>query len=207
MHLKSVYAIFGLGNPGEQYHHTRHNCGFRFIDSLANQYQTQLKFTPRLQASLARTTIADTRVWLVKPLTFVNNSGAPFQLVTSYYGIPLENTIVVHDDIDLPVGVVRLKSKGGHGGHNGLRDIIAKSNNNHFIRVRIGVGRPKSRKTTVSHVLSKASLAEQSLIDEAAAEAQDWIPKMIAGNFELALTHLHSRKSAVKNKPTGSAAE
>ena len=199
MILKSVYAIFGLGNPGEQYYHTRHNCGFRFIDSLANQCDTQLRFSPRLQAGLARTTIADTRVWLVKPLTFVNCSGTPFQLVTRYYDIPPENTIVVHDEIDLPAGVVRLKAKGGHGGHNGIRDIIAKSKNNQFLRVRIGVGRPKSRSSTVAHVLSQASLAEQSLIDEAAAAAQDWIPEMIAGKLELALTHLHSRENAVKD--------
>ena len=197
--MKSVYAIFGLGNPGEQYHHTRHNCGFRFIDSLANQYHTQLRIIPRLQASLARATIADTRVWLVKPLTFVNGSGTPFQLVTRYYDIPPENTIVVHDEIDLPVGVVRLKSKGGHGGHKGIRDIIEKSKNSHFLRVRIGVGRPRSRSATVAHVLSKASLAEQALIDEAAAAAQDWVPEMIAGRLELALTHLHSRENAGKN--------
>lgn len=143
--------------------------------------------------------IAEARVWLVKPLSFVNNSGTPFQLVTRYYGIPVENTIVVHDEIDLPVGTVRLKSKGGHGGHNGIRDIIAKSNNSRFLRVRIGVGRPKSRSATVAHVLSKASLAEQSLIDEAAAAAQDWIPEMIDGRLERALTHLHSRENAVKD--------
>ncbi len=195
-----MYAIFGLGNPGEPYRPTRHNCGYRFVDKLATQCQTQLEVVPRLQASMVRTMIAGVRVWLVKPLNFMNNSGTSVRLVTQYYKIPLENTIVVYDEIDLPVGVVRLKTKGGHGGHNGVRDIIEKTNNRNFLRIRIGVGRPRSKKLIISYVLNKASVAEQTRIDEASAAAVDWIPEMITGKLELALTHLHSRENAANSQ-------
>ena len=107
--MTQTRAIIGLGNPGEQYRHTRHNCGFRFIDALAAQCQLQLKLNPRLKANLVRTTVSEVPVWLVEPITYMNRSGTAFQLVTNYYDIDPGNAIVVHDDLDLPAGVVRLK--------------------------------------------------------------------------------------------------
>ena len=202
--MTQTRAIIGLGNPGEQYRHTRHNCGFRFIDALAAQCQLQLKLNPRLKANLVRATVSEVPVWLVEPITYMNRSGTAFQLVTNYYDIDPGNTIVVHDDLDLPAGVVRLKSTGGHGGHNGLSDIISRTGNPDFLRIRIGIGRPNPKLGTIPYVLSTASLHDQKLIDDAISDALDSLPVILRGNLERAMTALHSRPKATDSSPESS---
>ena len=186
-------AIFGLGNPGSQYRNTRHNCGFRFVERIAEQHQVQLKSNTRLQAGLARVAINGVPVWLVQPMTFMNRSGHAFNLVGRYYGIEPENSIVVYDDLDLPVGCIRVRKSGGAGGHNGVSDIIAHSKTRDFLRIRLGISRPPRQSNTVPYVLSSPSVADQILIDQAIDEAVDALPEMLTGNLEKAMTILHSR--------------
>ena len=186
-------AIIGLGNPGRQYQNTRHNCGFRFIGGLASQCQVTLKLNPRLQCHLVRTSINEVSVWLVQPITYMNRSGSAFRLFTHYYKIDPKNVIVVHDELDLPAGVVRLKSKGGDGGHNGIADIIRNSGNGEFLRVRIGIGRPPAGSGTTPYVLSVPPQSEQTLIDQAISETFGSLDDILAGKLEIAMNRLHSR--------------
>ena len=199
-------AIIGLGNPGRQYENTRHNCGFRFVDRLAAGCQAELKLNPRLQSHLVRTRIGDVVVWLVKPVTFMNRSGAAFQLVTRYYDIEPRNTIVVHDELDLPAGTVRLKRKGGAGGHNGVADIIRHSSSPDFLRIRIGVGRPPVGAATTPYVLSVPSESDQTLVDQAISDTLETLPDILGGNLEIAMHRLHSRPRDPDNDPDRQAA-
>ena len=193
-------AIFGLGNPGRQYQDTRHNCGFRFIDRLASDSHVELKLIPRLQSHLVRTRIGDAPVWLVKPMSFMNRSGSAFRLVTSYYDIDPKDTIVVHDELDLPPGTVRLKSKGGDGGHNGISDIIQHNGGGEFLRIRLGIGRPRGNASTVPYVLSNPPNAEQSLIDDAITDTLQSLDYILAGKIEIAMNCLHSRSTGSDDK-------
>lgn len=186
-------AIFGLGNPGEQYRDTRHNCGFRFVERIAQQQQEQLKSESRFQANLVRVRIDGATVWLVQPMTFMNRSGTAFNLVTRYYDIDPQDAIVVYDDLDLPVGNVRVRRSGGPGGHNGVSDIIAHGGTRDFLRIRFGIGRPNHRINTTSYVLSVPSAEDRHLIDDAIDDAIDALPEMLTGNLEKAMTSLHSR--------------
>jgi len=191
--VSDTRAIFGLGNPGKQYRNTRHNCGFRFIERLAEDCQVQLKSSSRLHADLVRATINGASVWLVQPMTFMNRSGAAFNQVTRYYGIDPERTVVVYDDLDLPVGSIRIRRSGGAGGHNGVSDIIAQSGRRDFVRIRLGIGRPRRQANTISYVLSTPCTNDQQLIDQAIDEVVDALPEMITGNLEKVMTSLHSR--------------
>lgn len=193
-------AIIGLGNPGDQYRNTRHNCGFRFVDALATDHGVQFKLIPRLKVKATRVRIAGLLVWLVQPITYMNRSGAAYRQFTQYYKILPENTIVAHDDLDLPVGTVKLKSSGGHGGHNGLRDIIASTGNNNFLRVRIGIGRPNSKQAVVPYVLSVPRIEDQHCIDDSIDAALQVVPELLAGNLQLAMTTLHSRNRLVQGE-------
>lgn len=198
-------AIFGLGNPGNQYRNTRHNCGFRFIDQVAAQHQVQLKSNTRLQADMVRVSIDATPVWLVQPMTFMNRSGSAFNLVTRYYEISPEQAIVVYDDLDLPVGDIRVRRSGGAGGHNGVSDIITHSGTRDFLRIRLGIGRPPRNANTIPYVLSLPSATDRVLINQAIDDAVDALPEMLAGNLEKAMTMLHSRgkdKNARQSTPT-----
>ncbi|MDE0310292.1 MAG: aminoacyl-tRNA hydrolase [Acidiferrobacterales bacterium] len=188
-------AIIGLGNPGRQYKDTRHNCGFRFIERLASQCQVSLKLNPRLQCHLVRTRINEIAVWLVQPITYVNRSGSAYRLVTDYYEIDPKDTIVVHDELDLPTGTVRLKTKGGGGGHNGIADIIQHCGSREFLRVRIGIGRPQSSAATVPYVLSVPPQSEQALIDDAISDTLRSLDDIVTGKLAIAMNRLHSRPS------------
>ena len=184
--------IAGLGNPGAEYQRTRHNAGFWFVDELARQAGASWRRESKLQCELARARIADTDVWLMKPNTFMNRSGAAVQAVSSFYRVPPDELLVVHDEIDLPPGAVRLKQGGGHGGHNGVRDVIAVLGPD-FWRLRLGVGHPGERDQVVDAVLSRASADEQQLIDAALARGLDAMPQFISGATQKAMQQLHTR--------------
>lgn len=191
--MMQTRAIIGLGNPGRQYHDTRHNCGFRFVSRLASRCEVALKLNPRLQCHLVRTGINGVPVWLVQPITYMNRSGTAFRLFTNYYKIDPGDAIVVHDELDLPAGVVRLKSKGGDGGHNGISDIIRNSGNREFVRIRIGIGRPPVGSVTIPYVLGIPPESEQTLIDHAIADTLGSLDDILAGKLEIAMNRLHSR--------------
>ncbi len=192
MNDAQIKLIVGLGNPGREYERTRHNAGFWFVDELAGTYGGSWKRESKYQCELARVRIADTEVWLMKPQTFMNRSGGAVQAVGSFYRIALAQMLVAHDEIDLPPGVVRLKQAGGHGGHNGVRDVIAQLGAD-FWRLRIGVGHPGSKEQVIDAVLDRASLAEQQLIDAALARAYAALPELLRGDAQKMMKMLHTR--------------
>jgi len=184
--------IVGLGNPGDRYQATRHNAGFWFVDRLAARHHCDFARQNRLHGHLARFTADGADCRLLKPDTFMNESGRAVRAVLDYYGIKAAETLIVHDEIDLEPGVARIKQGGGHGGHNGLRDIMAALGGGGFLRLRIGVGHPGHKDDVIDYVLKKAGKAEQQLIDQALDQALDVMPLVLQGELEKAMTALHS---------------
>ncbi len=183
----------GLGNPGPRYANTRHNVGFWFADRLASHYSVSFLHAGRFHGDLAQVHNAG-RFWLLKPETYVNRSGQSVSAIARYYRYAAEQILVVHDELDLPPGTVRLKRGGGHGGHNGLRDIMAQFGSRDFLRLRIGIGHPGSADQVTDYVLSRASREDEALIDEAVDEAVKVFPQILEGKLDLAMNVLHSRK-------------
>ena len=189
-----VQVVVGLGNPGPGYAGTRHNVGFWFADRLAVQCRASFLRAGRFHGDLAQAD-CNGRFWLLKPETYMNRSGQAVSALLRYYRYPPEQLLVVHDDLDLPPGVVRLKRGGGHGGHNGLRDIMAHLGSREFMRLRIGIGRPGASRDGIDYVLSRASRDEEQLIDEAIDEAVKVFPQVLEGDLQKAMNVLHSRKT------------
>ena len=187
-----IRLIVGLGNPGSSYAETRHNAGFRFIEQLVSRTGASLKNESKLGGHAAKVTIAGNDVWLLMPDTFMNNSGDSVAAAARFYKVDPEETLVVHDELDLSPGTVRLKVGGGHGGHNGLRDIIPKLGSKEFVRLRIGIGHPGSASQVASYVLKKAPNAEQELSDEAIARALGHVDDIVIGDFERVMNDLHT---------------
>ena len=153
---KSIQLIVGLGNPGAQYEDTRHNAGFWFVEQLARAYGGSLQPEKKFFGYAARITIGGQDVRLLTPSTFMNRSGQAVNAIATFYKIPPQAILVAHDELDHPPGIGRLKQGGGHGGHNGLRDIISSlGNNKDFCRLRIGIGHPGNSKAVVNYVLKK----------------------------------------------------
>jgi PTH1 family peptidyl-tRNA hydrolase len=186
-----VKLIVGLGNPGAEYQRTRHNAGYWYVDALARAAGASWRREREQQCELARARVGASEVWLMKPTTFMNRSGAAVQSVSSFYRVAPGEMLVVHDEIDLPPGVARLKFGGGHGGHNGVRDVIACSGAE-FWRIRIGVGHPGERDQVIDAVLSRATADEQKLIDTALERALAIAPLMVAGETQKAMHTLHT---------------
>lgn len=188
--------IVGLGNPGAEYARTRHNAGFWFVDELARRaHGGSWRRDARHQCEAARVRVGDTELWLIKPQTFMNRSGAAVQSFTAFYRFGAAEVLVVHDEIDLPPGVVRLKQGGGHGGHNGVRDVIAQVGAE-FWRLRIGVGHPGSKSEVLDAVLDRAPAAEQRLIDAALGRAHEALPELLSQGAQQAMKRLHTREEA-----------
>ncbi len=186
-----IHAIAGLGNPGAQYSETRHNAGFWFVDALADAYQGRFAMDKKFHGEVARISVHGHDIWLLKPDTFMNRSGTSVQSLLSFYKLKPENLLVVHDEIDLDVGAARLKSGGGHGGHNGLRD-ITNHLGNAFQRLRLGVGHPGNKNQVADYVLHRATLDERKLIDDAIIAALQVVPLLADSAWEQAVQQLHS---------------
>jgi len=208
----SLKLIVGLGNPGASYEATRHNAGFWFVDRLAALYGCSLAPQARLHGRLGRLRRDGVDCRLLEPDTYMNESGRAVRAALDYYRIASGETLIVHDEIDLEPGVVRLKHGGGHGGHNGLRDIMAALGNGDFLRLRIGVGHPGHKDDVIDYVLKRAGAAEQALIDAAIDRALEVMPQVLAGDMEKAMTALHTntksqatteQQQATSNKPQG----
>ncbi|MBK9131575.1 MAG: aminoacyl-tRNA hydrolase [Gammaproteobacteria bacterium] len=190
-----IEVIAGLGNPGAEYRDTRHNAGFWLLDELARRAGAEFRSERRFQSETARAELDGRPCHLLKPLTFMNRSGQAVAALVRYYRIPVERILVVHDEIDLPAGTARFKRGGGHGGHNGLRDIIEVFGGaTDFLRLRLGVGRPGSADEVVSYVLHPPSAADRTLIDTAIGEAIGVLPLALDGQSERAMNHLHRRR-------------
>ncbi len=189
-----VALIVGLGNPGLQYEVTRHNAGFWFVEQVARQSGERFRLENKFHAEIAKVLIGSKQVWLLKPNTFMNRSGQSVAALARFYKIPLENVLVVHDELDLDPGTARLKQGGGHGGHNGLRDIVAQMGGKDFMRLRIGIGHPGNSKQVSNFVLSRASVNEQRSIDESIDRALTVLPQIVNGEFQKAMNDLHTQK-------------
>ena len=183
--------IVGLGNPGPEHSETRHNAGFWFVDSLAAKYSLSFRSESKFNAEICRIQTAEIDCWLCKPMMFMNRSGFSVQAMTNFYKISVEEVLVAHDELDLDPGVALLKKAGGHGGHNGLRDIIAQMGDKSFTRLRLGIGHPGSQDKVTSYVLGRPAQADRKLIDIAIKEAVDVMPLVFAGNEQKAMNVLH----------------
>ena len=186
-----IQLIVGLGNPGDKYSKTRHNAGFWFIDALAEKYGASFKTEAKFSGELAKATIDGNAVWLLKPSTFMNRSGLSAHQVTQFYKIPTEKVLVVYDELDLPVGTARLKKSGGHGGHNGLRDLHAQITKE-YLRLRLGIGHPGDSKKVADYVLSRPNQNDDIAIVNAIDRSLDVIPQVIAGDLQKAMNILHT---------------
>ncbi|MEE2729305.1 MAG: aminoacyl-tRNA hydrolase [Pseudomonadota bacterium] len=188
-----IDLIVGLGNPGRQYEDTRHNAGAWFVARLAHQHNVSLANDTKYNALTGRASIHGHDVRFLIPTTYMNVSGQAVAPFASFFKIPPERILVAHDELDLPPGVAKLKQGGGHGGHNGLRDIISKlGNNKDFARLRIGIGHPGSADQVSGFVLGKAPAKEQQFIDDAIDEALRVMPDLLSGNANKAMNRLHS---------------
>jgi peptidyl-tRNA hydrolase, PTH1 family len=187
----AIRAIIGLGNPGPRYEQTRHNAGFWFIDALVRGFGGRLGKEPRFNGDIGRIAVDGRELRLFKPGAFVNRSGHALRSMTTFYRIELPSILVVHDDLDLPPGLVRIKRAGGHGGHNGLRDIFAHLGQD-FWRLRLGVGHPGHKEQVVDYVLSKPDKQEHQAILEGIDEAIALLPRLVAGEFDKAMQQLHT---------------
>ncbi|HFC92590.1 MAG TPA: aminoacyl-tRNA hydrolase [Leucothrix mucor] len=192
MAKNAIQLIVGLGNPGRKYDKTRHNAGFWFVDELARRYSANFKLESRFSGEVSKTTIEGHTVWLLKPTTFMNKSGLAAKQLASFYKIPVENILIAHDELDLSPSTVRLKLSGGHGGHNGLRDLHAHLSKEYW-RLRIGIGHPGDRNKVVDYVLSQPSKNDAIEIARAIDSAADQTQLILAGEMQKAMNRLHTK--------------
>ena len=180
-----VKLIVGLGNPGEKYIETKHNVGFMLVDKICKDLDLKFTADKIFQADIASTFLNGEKVYFVKPTTFMNESGKAVQPLLAYYGLDIEDLLVIYDDLDMEVGKIRLRSKGSAGGHNGIKSIIKHIGSQEFKRIKIGIGRPKEGMTVVHHVLGKFDKDDYIMI----LNTLDKVDKAVkyylqSGNFE-----------------------
>ena len=189
--LSSIQLIVGLGNPGSKYAKTRHNAGFWFVDAIASQENESFRSEAKFSGEVCKVQLANQSVWLLKPTTFMNRSGLSVKQLSSFYKIPAESILVVHDELDLEPGTIRLKSSGGHGGHNGLRDIHAQIGKE-YQRLRVGVGHPGDRSKVIDFVLGSPSMDDSIEIERSLDSAIGVIDLVVKGDMQKAMHRLHS---------------
>ncbi len=194
--MSSIKLIAGLANPGTEYAATRHNAGAWYLDLLAERHNQFLKEEAKFFGYTACISLAGEDVHLLVPTTFMNLSGKAVAAMATFFRIAPEEIIVAHDERDLPLGVAKFKHGGGHGGHNGLKDIISKlGNNNNFYRLRIGIGHPGDRNKMTGFVLGKPPASEQKLIDDAIDEAARCTEVWLKEDRLKAMNQLHAFKA------------
>ena len=185
--------VAGLGNPGRKYEATRHNAGFWWAECLARQARANLRSEGRFHGRLTRLEPPHGEAWLLLPETYMNHSGRAVAAVAAFYKLPLESILVVHDELDLPPGTVKLKKGGGTGGHNGVSDIAAHLGAKDFWRLRIGIGHPGIRDEVLDYVLQPPRTEERALIEAAIDRSLELWPLIAAGKMEAAMLKLHTK--------------
>jgi len=190
--MTAIRLIVGLGNPGREYEDTRHNVGFWWVDELAREHKVSFNSEAKFHGLTARGSLHGHELFLLKPQTFMNVSGRSVGGLAQFYKIAPAEMLVVHDELDLPPGVARLKMGGGHGGHNGLKDIIAHLGTKDFWRLRIGIGHPGDRNQVSDYVLNDPRREERELIDAAMQRSLAVAHLVIEGKTEAAMLKLHS---------------
>lgn len=194
MSTDTLKLIVGLGNPGPQYRYNRHNVGVWFLDEICRRYHGELRPEARFHGNVARVTIEGHDVRLLFPTTFMNRSGLSVASLCHYFDIEPQQMLVAYDEIDFPVGTTRLKSGGGHGGHNGMRDIIsALGGANDFKRLRIGVGHPGDKNKVANYVLSDPGKDDTIQIEHDIDQALKVLPQLVNGQWNQAMQTLHSQ--------------
>ena len=189
----AIKLIVGLGNPGEQYMLTRHNAGFWFVQHIAHQFNIALSPDKKFHGVTGRGQVHGHDIRLLLPLTFMNKSGQSVVPMVNYYNIANDELLIAHDELDIDAGSIKLKTSGGHGGHNGLRDITPHIGND-FHRLRVGIGHPGHKSKVSGHVLSKASPDDQIAIDSALTAAFEALPLLLNGDVEKARAQINSFK-------------
>lgn len=191
MSKPSQILIAGLGNPGPEYAATRHNAGFWFADAVVDRYRVSWRTESKFFGETSRVKIEGVDVLLLKPATFMNRSGQAVQAMSAFYKLPAEAVLVAHDELDMPAGQMRLKLGGGHGGHNGLRD-IHKPLGEGYRRLRIGIGHPGDKNLVLNYVLARPSKADDALIHDGIGKAVDALSIWLSASWDKALQQLHT---------------
>jgi len=194
MSEQAIELIVGLGNPGPKYQDTRHNAGFWFVERLADRHGGRLLNESKFHGLMARVRIGGHDLRLLEPLTFMNRSGRSVAAVARYFSIAPEQILIVHDELDLPPGQVRLKQGGGHAGHNGLRDTMSALGSREFWRLRVGIDHPGDRSRVVDYVLNRPGKDEALAIDEALDQAENSLGDILSGRFAQAMNRLHAKR-------------
>lgn len=188
-----IRLIVGLGNPGEQYVRTRHNAGVWFVEKIAHREQVVLRHENKFKGLYTSFLHNNDRVHLLIPTTFMNHSGQAVRAISDFYHISSENILIAHDELDISVGDIRLKYAGGHGGHNGLKDIVSHLHTSDFYRLRIGIAHPGERHRVLDHVLSPPSREDKNQIDQSINQAIDVLDYLLNGENEKAIQTLHTQ--------------
>ncbi len=192
--MTGLRLIVGLGNPGPEHAKTRHNAGFWLVDALAEQAGARFGLESKLFGETAKATLAGQSLWLLKPATFMNLSGKSVAAALRYWKIEPEEMLVAHDELDLPPGVARLKFDGGHGGQNGLRDIIRLLGHARFHRLRVGIGHPGHKDRVTPWVLGRPGRDDEAAILRAIDDALAVLPLAVTGDFNEAMKRLHTSR-------------
>lgn len=187
-----IRLIVGLGNPGSEYELTRHNAGAWYVSHLAEVLGVTLKMEPRFQGRVGVVDHLGKRGWLFLPTTFMNHNGQSVRAISQFYQLPADAILVVHDELDFPAGTLRLKTGGGHGGHNGLRDVTRHLQTDQYLRLRIGIGHPGHRDQVHDYVLSKPTQAQYTAITETFLRADAVLDHLWSGHIQTALQQLHT---------------
>jgi peptidyl-tRNA hydrolase, PTH1 family len=191
---EKLQLIVGLGNPGQQYAATRHNVGVWCIQAICEQARVELKLESKFKALVGKINIDNQTIIIAIPTTYMNESGQPLRALAQFYKIKPEETLIIHDELDLPPGAARYKFDGGHGGHNGLRDIIQTLGSARFARLRIGIGRPTHKDQVTQFVLHPPSKHEEQLIDTSIERALIELSLVVTGQLEKAMLNLHTEE-------------
>lgn len=195
--MTAVQLIVGLGNPGPEYDQTRHNAGALFVERVAASQRINLSIDRKYFGLVGKFNHQGREVRLLIPTTYMNRSGQAVAALANFFKLKPEEILVAHDELDMPPGVAKLKQGGGHGGHNGLRDIIAQlGNQNNFHRLRLGIGHPGHASLVSGYVLGRAPRSEQELLEQSIDFALDVLPEILAGDWTVAMRKLHSQKAS-----------
>ena len=193
--MSSIQLIVGLANPGKEYADTRHNAGGWLIEEIARQANVSLKVETKYHGLYALARLQQHRFHLLIPTTFMNHSGQAVHACLHYHKMSAKSVLIAHDDIDLPVGSIKLKFDGGDGGHNGLKDIIRHLNTKQFYRLRIGVGHPGNSKDVIDYVLHAPSKSDRQKIEQASLQVHEILPLLLVGEIQKAMQKLHTESA------------
>jgi PTH1 family peptidyl-tRNA hydrolase len=190
--MQKLQLIVGLGNPGKEYASTRHNAGAWWLERFCAEQNLSLQPNTKFQGLVAKAMLCDTLIYCLLPTTYMNLSGSAVAKILNYYNIPPKAMLIVHDDLDLKAGTVRIKYDGGHGGHNGLKDIMAACQTKNFYRLRLGISHPQQKDLVTDYVLQAPNKADKLAIDNAITASLLELPNIIQGNIANVMAQLHN---------------